>query len=157
MRWIWKSCVLPKHKIFFWLLLQDRLNTRDLLATKNFIIESYHCILCSDGGSEDYRHLFFDCDFSRNFWWKLNIEWNADLDLLLMLMEAKRRYNLICFKESLIVGCWAIWTHRNRNIFDNQEIDLDVCFQDFVCCFKLVMHRAKPSLKEGMSQWVDTL
>ena len=27
MRWIWKSCVLPKHKFFFWLLLQDRLNT----------------------------------------------------------------------------------------------------------------------------------
>ena len=40
MRWIWKSCVLPKHKFFFWLLLQDRLNTRDPLARKNFTVSS---------------------------------------------------------------------------------------------------------------------
>ena len=25
--WIWKSCVMPKHTFFFWLLLLDRLNT----------------------------------------------------------------------------------------------------------------------------------
>ena len=35
-QWIWKSCTLPKHKFFFWLSIQDRLNTRDLLTRKQF-------------------------------------------------------------------------------------------------------------------------
>ena len=156
-RWIWKSCTLPKHKIFFWLLLQDRLNTRGLLARKNFMIEDYDCVLCNQGVSEDYLHLFFECDFSRNFWWKLLLEWNNDLDLFSMLLAAKKSYKLICFKEILIVGCWSIWNHRNRSIFDNQPVCLDNCFEDFIYSFKLIMHRAKPSLKEGMTQWVDTL
>jgi hypothetical protein len=75
MMWIWKSCVLPKIKIFFWLLLQDRLNTRDLLARKNCSIPSQ---LCEDANVEDFIHLFFACDFSQRFWWNLSIEWNMN-------------------------------------------------------------------------------
>ena len=47
-QWIWKSRALPKQKFFFWLLLLDRLNTRDLLARKNFYVESKACVLCQD-------------------------------------------------------------------------------------------------------------
>ena len=84
------------------------------------------------------------------------MEWNNDLDLFNMLTDAKR-YKLICFKESLIVGCWSLWNHMNRCIFDNHPISLDIYFQDFLSSFDLVRHKAKPSLKEGMTQWVDTL
>lgn len=34
-KWIWKSWCQLKHKIFFWLLLKDRLNTRDILRRRN--------------------------------------------------------------------------------------------------------------------------
>ena len=147
LRWIWKSAALLKHKIFFWLLLQDRLNTRELLHRKNFHVYSYDCVLCSDTIIEE----------SRNIWWRLNLEWESDLDLINMLIDAKKRYNLICFKESLIVGCWSIWNHRNRCIFCNADLDLDVCFTDFVASFHLILHKVKPSLKEGMPQWLDIL
>jgi hypothetical protein len=30
-RWLWKTCCQNKRKIFFWLLLKDRLSTRQLL------------------------------------------------------------------------------------------------------------------------------
>jgi hypothetical protein len=33
-KWMWKSCLRGKHKFFFWLLLHDRLNTRELLKKK---------------------------------------------------------------------------------------------------------------------------
>jgi hypothetical protein len=33
-RWIWKSCCQSKHKVFFWLLLRNMLNTRGLLQRK---------------------------------------------------------------------------------------------------------------------------
>jgi hypothetical protein len=31
LKWIWKTKCQTKHKVFFWLLLQDRLNTRGML------------------------------------------------------------------------------------------------------------------------------
>jgi hypothetical protein len=36
--WLWKSSCQPKHKLFFWLLLHDRLNTRNLLGRKKCIL-----------------------------------------------------------------------------------------------------------------------
>jgi len=40
-KWIWKSSCQPKHKVFFWLLDQDRLSTRNLLKRKNMYLPSY--------------------------------------------------------------------------------------------------------------------
>jgi hypothetical protein len=36
---LWKTCCQSKHKVFFWLLLQDRLNTRQLLQRKGFFCQ----------------------------------------------------------------------------------------------------------------------
>jgi hypothetical protein len=131
MMWIWKSCVLPKIKIFFWLLLQDRLNTRDLLARKNCSIPSQ---LCEDANVEDFIHLFFACDFSQRFWWNLSIEWNTELTIMDLLLDGKRRHSISCFKEVLIAGCWTIWNQRNRAIFDDDEFDMQVSLHFFQRC-----------------------
>jgi len=36
-----------RHKFFFWLLVLDRLSTRNLLRRKNFCLRSYSCVLCN--------------------------------------------------------------------------------------------------------------
>jgi hypothetical protein len=33
-KWLWKSYCQPKHKVFYWLLLKDRLSTRNILKEK---------------------------------------------------------------------------------------------------------------------------
>jgi hypothetical protein len=38
--WIWKSKCQLKHKVFLWLLLQDRLSTRDLMRRRNMELDS---------------------------------------------------------------------------------------------------------------------
>jgi hypothetical protein len=45
-RWLWSATCQQKHKVFFWLLLQDRRNTRGLLKRKHMQLESYSCGLC---------------------------------------------------------------------------------------------------------------
>lgn len=65
--WIWKSACLSKQKFFFWLLIQDRLNTRELLIRKNFYGEDETCVPCSENDTKDIMHLFFSCDFSQSF------------------------------------------------------------------------------------------
>jgi hypothetical protein len=44
-KWIWKSKCQMKHKVFFWLLLRDILNTSGLLRRKHMYLDSYVCEL----------------------------------------------------------------------------------------------------------------
>jgi hypothetical protein len=156
-KWIWKSCVLSKQKFFYWLMIQNRVNTKERMVHKSFFVQNDKCVLCDEQVIEDREHLFFECDFSRNFWWKLNHEWNNDLNFLDMIMDGKQRRTLQFFNESVILGSWSLWNHRNNIIFDNQERSMDTCFSMFSDYFKQIIQRAKPGLKEGMQDWLDLL
>jgi hypothetical protein len=127
------------------------------MMRKHFYVENSCCVICDDEPNESLLHLFFSCDFSQNFWWRLGYEWNTNLALIDMLKDGKHRHGGICFKEILIIGTWNLWNHRNRIIFDNEDRSLETCYGMFKEYFALVMHRAKPSLKEGMQQWIDNL
>ena len=103
------------------------------------------------------EHLFFSCGFSQNFWSKLNIDWQCNLNLMDMLVEAKGRSNLAFFDIAMMVGCWSIWNHRNKIIFEGDPVNLDVCFDFFLVSVHLIRHRIRPSLKEGLLTWLDLL
>lgn len=57
--WLWSSSCRSKQKFLFWLLLKDRLNTRELLLRKQFPLDNVDCVLCSDRVVETSKHLFF--------------------------------------------------------------------------------------------------
>jgi hypothetical protein len=62
-RWLWKMFCQPKYKVFFWLLLKDRLSTRNILKRKNMHLESYNCVLCHLATEKTVTHLFLECPF----------------------------------------------------------------------------------------------
>jgi hypothetical protein len=65
-RMIWKSKVTPRLKFFAWLILLDRLNTKSMLARRNFNVQpNCLCVLCDDGAEETIDHLFFECCFAK--------------------------------------------------------------------------------------------
>lgn len=37
-KWLWGCSCQPKHKVFFWLVLKDRISTRELLKRKNMLL-----------------------------------------------------------------------------------------------------------------------
>jgi len=39
--WLWASSCQTKHKVFFWLVLKDRISTRELLRRKNMQLQDY--------------------------------------------------------------------------------------------------------------------
>ena len=43
---LWKSKYQPKHRVFYWLWLKNRLNTRDMLRRRNMELDSYSCENC---------------------------------------------------------------------------------------------------------------
>jgi hypothetical protein len=57
-KWLQKCFCQPKLNVFFWLLLKDRLSTRNILRRKNLHLDSYHCVLCQLSVKETGQHLF---------------------------------------------------------------------------------------------------
>lgn len=63
---VWKSKVTPRVKFFAWLILLDRLNTKNMLARRNFNMQSNSlCFICDDSTEETIDHLFFQCRFAK--------------------------------------------------------------------------------------------
>ena len=141
-KWIWKTCCLPRHKFFCWLMLNDIINTCELLTRKSFHLDSSSCVLCNDEDMEDRTHLLFSCTFSQNFWWNIDIEWNTDLHIHDMIYDGKLRYNIPFFMEIVTIGCWSLWNQRNWLIFENIPCSIASCKFNFTSTFKLAMMRA---------------
>ena len=72
-KWLWKSSCQNKHRVFFWLLLHDRLSTRDLLRQRNMHLPSYDCVCCNLSMAETSFHHFFDCPFALACWSRLQV------------------------------------------------------------------------------------
>jgi hypothetical protein len=92
-KWLWKSSCMMKNKVFAWLLLNDRLNTRDLLIRRNWkVTEDKHCVLCPIRAYEDRLHLFFECNFSRRIWNYLQIDWSRGSDIQSYVATARKDF-----------------------------------------------------------------
>jgi hypothetical protein len=65
-KWVWKNFCQPKHRVFTWLILKDRLSTRNILRRKRMQLDSYNCELCSRGADESIEHLFLHCPFAQD-------------------------------------------------------------------------------------------
>jgi len=67
-KWLCNCSCQNKHRVFFWLLIKDRLSTRELLKRKNMTLQDYNCILCNGSAEESLVHLFLDCPFAVQCW-----------------------------------------------------------------------------------------
>ncbi|KAF8668063.1 hypothetical protein HU200_052458 [Digitaria exilis] len=88
-------------------------------------------------------HLFFLCPFSQWCWRFLSIQWDTSLVFMEMIIQSRRDFQSKVFREIIILAVWAIWTHRNeRSIFTGE--------------FRLIIYRAKPSLKLELEDWLSS-
>jgi hypothetical protein len=63
LKWMWEGYCQQKHNVFFWLLTYNKLNTRAMLQTKNFLLDDYSCVMCGLH-LETRDHLIFQCPFA---------------------------------------------------------------------------------------------
>ena len=65
---IWKSACILKYKLFMWLVIYDRSNTRNLLNVKSFHIPSLSCVLCRKMTEVTCLHVMWDYTFALDCW-----------------------------------------------------------------------------------------
>lgn len=157
--WVWKSKCTNKWKMFAWLLLADRLNTRNMLRRRNLLIRdnNYACLLCADPPEETVEHLFFQCPFSAACWGRLGIIWPSHGDRLQLLHEAKRRWTKPMFMEIFLVAAWSLWKERNNKNFRGILPTEEAWLQRFKSDFGMMRYRTKMSLEPFILQFVASV
>jgi hypothetical protein len=82
---------------FFWLLIQDRLNTRNVLGRKNFTLPSYMFAKNNCKVEETLVHLFWNCSFAQKFWDYVCPQRASNLSVLEAFSDIKEKLNLPFF------------------------------------------------------------
>lgn len=156
-RWIWKSKCVPGIKFFAWLLLNDRLNTRNILRRKKFLQEGYNCVLCQDSVEETVEHLFFDCPAAVSRWFALGITWADSVDIYQKLIIAREAFPHSFFMEIFMISAHCIWVERNAFIFEAKAPSLSSWKAAFKREVIIHLYRIKPSLHSSVRAWLQSL
>ena len=74
-KFIWKSSIPYKIKVFAWLVVHGKLNTCDLIQRRNphMALSPSWCVLCRKDG-ESVDHLLMHCEVSSKLWNQLFYE-----------------------------------------------------------------------------------
>jgi hypothetical protein len=146
---IWKSrCT--RVKFFAWLILVDRLNTKDMLQRRHLDVQDDDvCVMCDSGEVETIDHLFFDCDFAKECWNIIHIDWDAPLSLLDRFIQARSAHNIPFFAEATLIAAWELWKVRNNKIFQRRDPSPSLWLSNFKHQCNLQSIRFKDDLSES--------
>ncbi|KAF3327124.1 zinc-binding in reverse transcriptase [Carex littledalei] len=77
---IWRYAIPLTVKIFVsYLLLKDKILTREVMIRGNFNCPDNACSLCETGNLESALHLFFQCPYSLDIWNRVNNSMGCDI------------------------------------------------------------------------------
>jgi hypothetical protein len=125
---VWKLWIPPRIHIFLWLVLNNKILTRDNLGKRRHV-DDKTCVFCSE--PETAGHLFFDCLVAQHVWSRLsdifNIPIGSDfLSVARWWISNDKNGVLNVFSSAVL---WSIWTLRNEFCFQGRAwSSLDVVF-----------------------------
>lgn len=131
---IWNLPIPSSIKIFLFLLLKDKLLTKDVMMRRNFNCQTACCPMCNTNQVETGFHLFFTCPFARELWNRLNHYLGRQLLVLSSSVQDTWRSTQHASSPQmkteghmfLAAALWSIWKQRNMRIFENRVASLDV-------------------------------
>jgi hypothetical protein len=152
---IWTSKCLPKLRVFAWLLFTDRLNTKDIMNRKQWVVQGGpSCVLCNTNSLETTEHLFFQCPFAYQCWNQIGVTWDLSLNLSDRYFKAKDLFNNQCFMEIIICSAWNLWKERNDYIFESKVPSAARWRVRFKSDLSLHQYRVKASLVQPLPDWI---
>ena len=121
---VWKKTLPPRIKFFLWLVVHNRLLTREVCVRRH-IPTTAHCPRCDDP-CESILHLLRDCQESQVIWssWlqgrRLDYFNSLPFDDWLRVNFSNSSFivaNNIPWADLFCYTCWYIWRWRNCCVF----------------------------------------
>lgn len=156
--WVWKSCCTMSIKMFAWLVIMDRVNTKDMIQRRHWKInDGPECVLCPTGALEDRNHLFIQCNFSVRVWNYLQIVWMDSNAMVEIALNARKDFNKPFFTEVVFLAWWNIWKVRNDRAFRHISPTFRQWRNGFIHDITLLTHRIKRRYRDALLKWIDFL
>jgi hypothetical protein len=154
-RLLWKSKCQPKHRVFYWLWLKNRLNTRDMLRRRNMELDSYSCENCLWQREETLYHLFLRCNFAKACWSSIGITPPRISNPEVAAANLNHQLNVPFSMEIIILMTWSIWKSRNEWLFSSKDPSVHRCTQEFSKELRLIMQRAQRKFDTSIPNWLS--
>ena len=126
---LWKLKIPCKICLFLWKLLHNGLPTRMELNRRQIIVNT-KCVMCEQE-EETLDHLFLKCPFARALWFATPRNFHSDTipsiqQWLISILEKhkagkEQEDNVL---TDISATLWAIWTYRNKVMFENENTDI---------------------------------
>jgi hypothetical protein len=113
---VWKLQVPLRIHIFLWLLIKNKILTRDnLMKRKN--LDDVTCLFCTE--LESVRHLFFECCVAQSIWETisemLGFQVGSDFESVAKLWLSDKKYKYVNVLNAIVL--WSLWNTRNNLCF----------------------------------------
>jgi hypothetical protein len=157
-KWLWGSRYNMKIKVFAWLLLNDRLNTRDMLPRRHWRsleVDNY-CLLCPTQTLEVRDHLF-NCGLATRVWNYLQILWQDEMSPKECILNASKSFGHPFFLEVVFLASWNIWLLRNGRILRDEIPSFRAWKRNIIHDITLLSHRFKTSMRPVLVAWINNL
>ena len=120
-RLIWDRIIPHKHRIFLWIGLRDRHNTRDNMLRKNRdrVVSHNGCDLCP--AAETMSHILLWCKLAQALWSNLGLQElpTSSIEPEIFLFSEHPRALHGKLWHILFVACAVtLWNARNAQVFD---------------------------------------
>ena len=153
---VWNSKVPAKVKVFGWLLLLDRINTRANLHHKH-ILDYTNCPRCP-ATIEDQSHLFFTCPRAALIWQRLGITHSAQPFECFWDSPSPPGLPRNIWDYVLLIILWKIWDARNAMVFRKIDQTCTVTISNIIQDLTLWSHRFRTTeTREAADLWRDHL
>ncbi|VFQ62431.1 unnamed protein product [Cuscuta campestris] len=127
---VWNRLTIPKHQFNMWLILKNRLQTRQRLG--KFLNIDTKCLFC-DFGEEDINHLFWDCPFAKELISKVLEPMGCILqaasfhEYYIKLSKHGTRRERRIWIATWAATCYTIWKARNTKWHQKEEMSVEEC------------------------------
>jgi len=153
---VWRSRCTPRVKFFAWLVLVDRLNTKTMLQRRHLNIQGdAMCVMCDAREEETLDHLFFECQFAKECWATIQIDWDVSLSLLDRYTQAREAHTIPFFTEATLIAAWELWKVRNDKVFQRRDPTPSLWLSNFINQCNLQSIRFKDDLRSSFCVWLD--
>jgi hypothetical protein len=117
---VWKLQIPPRIHVFWWLLSNNKLLTRDNLS-KHRKVDDKSCLFCNE--HEIVHHLFFDCVVAKVIWGCISDVFDKDIGTAFQSVArwwiSENKNSVLNIFSSAVL--WTLWSTRNDLSFQDKS------------------------------------